>query len=159
AETQRKETTRINVLIDTGSYTAALDQTKSLRAPQRHDPVPHFNFSHIHNAIAKIERSIAVLDSADLINLNARQLKKINRLLYTSERLFLRDQGLPRRSWYRHQLYAPGFYTGYGVKTLPMIREAIEERRFSDVPDAVVAVSGVLNTLADRIDELHRTAQ
>ncbi len=159
AETQRKETTRINALIDTGTYTAALDQTKSLRAPQRHDPVPHFNFSPIHNAIAKIERSIAVLDPADLINLNARQLKKINRLLYTSERLFLRDQGLPRRSWYRHQLYAPGFYTGYGVKTLPMIREAIEERRFSDVPDAVVAVSGVLNTLADRIDELHRTAQ
>jgi len=158
AETQRKETTRINALIDAGSYTAALDQTKSLRAPQRHDPVPHFNFSPIHNAIAKIERSIAVLDPADLINLNARQLKKINRLLYTSERLFLRDQGLPRRSWYRHQLYAPGFYTGYGVKTLPMIREAIEERRFSDVPDAVVAVSGVLNTLADRIDELHRTA-
>ncbi|MEC8867175.1 MAG: M28 family peptidase [Pseudomonadota bacterium] len=159
AETQRKETTRINALIDAGSYTAALDQTKSLRAPQRHDPVPHFNFSPIHNAIAKIERSIAVLDPADLINLNARQLKKINRLLYTSERLFLRDQGLPRRSWYRHQLYAPGFYTGYGVKTLPMIREAIEERRFSDVPDAVSAVSGVLNTLADRIDELHRTAQ
>lgn len=159
AETQRKETTRINALIDAGTYTAALDQTKSLRAPQRHDPVPHFNFSPIHNAIAKIERSIAVLDPADLINLNARQLKKINRLLYTSERLFLRDQGLPRRSWYRHQLYAPGFYTGYGVKTLPMIREAIEERRFSDVPDAVVAVSGVLNTLADRIDELHRTAQ
>ncbi len=159
AETQRKETTRINALIDAGSYTAALDQTKSLRAPQRHDPVPHFNFSPIHNAIAKIERSIAVLDPADLINLNARQLKKINRLLYTSERLFLRDQGLTRRSWYRHQLYAPGFYTGYGVKTLPMIREAIEERRFSDVPDAVVAVSGVLNTLADRIDELHRTAQ
>ena len=159
AETQRKETTRINALIDAGSYTAALDQTKSLRAPQRHDPVPHFNFSPIHNAIAKIERSIAVLDPADLINLNARQLKKINRLLYTSERIFLRDQGLPRRSWYRHQLYAPGFYTGYGVKTLPMIREAIEERRFSDVPDAVVAVSGVLNTLADRIDELHRTAQ
>ena len=159
AETQRKETTRINALIDAGSYTAALDQTKSLRAPQRHDPVPHFNFSPIHNAIAKIERSIAVLDPADLINLNARQLKKINRLLYTSERLFLRDQGLPRRSWYRHQLYAPGFYTGYGVKTLPMIREAIEERRFPDVPDAVVAVSGVLNTLADRIDELHRTAQ
>ncbi len=159
AETQRKETARINALIDAGSYTAALDQTKSLRAPQRHDPVPHFNFSPIHNAIAKIERSIAVLDPADLINLNARQLKKINRLLYTSERLFLRDQGLPRRSWYRHQLYAPGFYTGYGVKTLPMIREAIEERRFPDVPDAVVAVSGVLNTLADRIDELHRTAQ
>ena len=159
AETQRKETTRINALIDTGSYTAALDQTKSLRAPQRHAPVPHFNFSPVHNALAKIERSVAGLNSSDLINLKARQRKKINRLLYTSERLFLRDQGLPRRSWYRHQLYAPGLYTGYGVKTLPMIREAIEERRFSDVPDAVGAVSGVLNRLADRIDEIHRTVR
>ena len=121
--------------------------------------MPHFNFSPVHNALAKIERSVAGLNSSDLINLKARQRKKINRLLYTSERLFLRDQGLPRRSWYRHQLYAPGFYTGYGVKTLPMIREAIEERRFSDVPDAVGAVSGVLNRLADRIDEIHRTVR
>ena len=95
----------------------------------------------------------------DLINLKARQLKKINRLLYTSERIFLRDQGLPRRSWYRHQLYAPGFYTGYGVKTLPMIREAIEERRYAAVPEAVVGLGRVLNALADRIDEIHRSVQ
>ena len=159
SEAQRKETARINALIDTGAYTAALDPRKSLRAPRRHDPVPHFNFSPLHNGIAKIERSIAVLDSTDLINLKARQLKKINRLLYTSERIFLRDHGLPRRPWYRHQLYAPGFYTGYGVKTLPMIREAIEERRYPAVPDAVVGLSGVLNALADRIDEIHRSVQ
>ena len=157
--TQRKETARINTLIDTGAYTAALDPRKSLRAPRRHAPVPHFNFSPLHNAIAKIDRSIALLDSVDLINLKARQLKKINRLLYTSERIFLRDQGLPRRSWYRHQLYAPGFYTGYGVKTLPMIREAIEERRYAAVPEAVVGLGRVLNALADRIDEIHRSVQ
>ena len=159
AETQRKETARINGLIDAGAYTAALDPRKSLRAPRRHNPVPHFNFSPLHNALAKVERSSLLLDSADLITLKARQRKKINHLLYTSERLFLRDQGLPRRSWYRHQLYAPGFYTGYGVKTLPMIREAIEERRYEAVPDAVVAVTTVLNGLADRIDAINAIVQ
>ena len=159
AETRRKETARINGLIDAGAYTAALDPRKSLRAPRRHNPVPHFNFSPLHNALAKVERSSLLLDAADLITLKARQRKKINHLLYTSERLFLRDQGLPRRSWYRHQLYAPGFYTGYGVKTLPMIREAIEERRYEAVPDAVVAVTTVLNGLADRIDAINAIVQ
>jgi N-acetylated-alpha-linked acidic dipeptidase len=159
AETRRKETARINGLIDAGAYTAALDPRKSLRAPRRHDPVPHFNFSPLHNALAKVERSALLLDAADLITLKARQRKKINHLLYTSERLFLRDQGLPRRSWYRHQLYAPGFYTGYGVKTLPMIREAIEERRYGAVPEAVVGLSTVLNALADRIDAINAIVQ
>ena len=40
-----------------------------------------------------------------------------------------------------------------------MIREAIEERRYPAVPDAVVGLSGVLNALADRIDEIHCTGQ
>ena len=57
----------------------------------------------------------------------------MNARLIQSERQFIDEGGLPRRAWYRHLLYAPGYYTGYGVKTMPGVREAIEDKRYSDV--------------------------
>jgi len=56
----------------------------------------------------------------------------VNAKLIQSERQFIDEGGLPRRSWYRHLLYAPGFYTGYGVKTMPGVREGIEQRRYEE---------------------------
>ena len=49
--------------------------------------------------------------------------------MYMAERQLINETGLPRRDWYKHILYAPGFYTGYAVKTLPGIREAIEQKK------------------------------
>ena len=63
----------------------------------------------------------------------------------------LRD-GLPGRPWYRHDIYAPGFYTGYGVKTLPSVREAIEQRRWKEVDAQVVAVAATIQGAAREID-------
>lgn len=63
------------------------------------------------------------------------------------------EDGLPRRNWFRHQIYAPGFYTGYGVKTLPGIREAIEERAWEETSAQVERLAGTLTRLADKIDE------
>jgi len=57
--------------------------------------------------------------------------------------------GLPRRGWYKHSLYAPGFYTGYGVKTLPGIREAIEQRDFKEAQEQINAAAAAINKLAD----------
>ena len=68
----------------------------------------------------------------------------MNARLIQSERQFLDEQGLPRRTWYRHLLYAPGYYTGYGVKTLPGVREAIEDKRYGDVEREVLRVSDAL---------------
>jgi N-acetylated-alpha-linked acidic dipeptidase len=69
---------------------------------------------------------------------------ELNRLLYTSERAFKYDAGLPRREWFKHLAYAPGFYTGYGVKTLPGIREGIEQRAWDEpkryIPIVVTAI-------------------
>ena len=64
-----------------------------------------------------------------------------------------REAGLPRRDWFRHQIYAPGFYTGYGVKTLPGIREAIEQRDWAEASQQVGHVAETLERLADKIDE------
>ena len=63
-----------------------------------------------------------------------------------------REQGLPRRSWFKHQIYAPGFYTGYGVKTLPGVREAIEQRNWKEASDEVTIVAETIDHLAAEID-------
>ncbi len=61
----------------------------------------------------------------------------LNALLYQSERKLLSEAGLSRREWFKHQIYAPGFYTGYGVKTLPGVREAIEQKNWAEAAEQV----------------------
>ncbi|MDQ2950484.1 MAG: M28 family metallopeptidase [Acidobacteriota bacterium] len=81
---------------------------------------------------------------------------KANRVLFQSERALVLDKGLPGRDWYRHQLYAPGMYTGYGAKTLPGIREAVEGSRWEEANREAVAVASVLEAMNRRIDEATR---
>ena len=76
----------------------------------------------------------------------------LNAVLMSTERLMTREAGLPRRSWFRHQIYAPGFYTGYGVKTLPGVREAIEERAWDEAAEQMGHVAATLNNVSDAID-------
>jgi N-acetylated-alpha-linked acidic dipeptidase len=61
-----------------------------------------------------------------------------------SERKLTNSQGLPNRPWFKHQLYAPGFYTGYAVKTMPAIREALEQKQWKQAEEAIVVVAAVL---------------
>ena len=91
--------------------------------------------------------------------LNAASLKALNEVLYRSERVLMRDQGLPRRDWFKHQVYAPGFYTGYGVKTLPAIREAIEQRNWKEAAEQIVIVARVIENFAEEIDKATKLAK
>jgi N-acetylated-alpha-linked acidic dipeptidase len=77
--------------------------------------------------------------------------RELNRLLYQSERRLISDRGLPRRSWFRHLIYAPGLYTGYGVKTLPGVREAIEQRNWDEAAREVAQLQTILDGLADQV--------
>jgi N-acetylated-alpha-linked acidic dipeptidase len=79
---------------------------------------------------------------------------EINELLYTSERLLTRESGLEGRNWFRHFIYAPGYYTGYGVKTLPGVREAIEQREYEKVNPQIEIAAQVLGLMAARVDLL-----
>lgn len=81
-----------------------------------------------------------------------KQPKALNELLYTSERRLTLDSGLPRRPWFKHQIYAPGFYTGYGVKTIPGVREALEEKQWDEVGPQMNNVATALNALAAQLD-------
>lgn len=78
--------------------------------------------------------------------------KALNRMLIQSERKLLGDAGLPRRPWFRHQIYAPGFYTGYGVKTIPGVREAIEQKNWAEANAQVLVAAKTIETFAANID-------
>lgn len=80
------------------------------------------------------------------------RLRALNRLLYQSERVLTAPEGLPRRPWFKHQLYAPGFYTGYGVKTIPYVREALEQKQWGEAAKGVEVVRQRLLALAAQID-------
>lgn len=79
-------------------------------------------------------------------------LKVVNQLVFSSERRLGNDTGLPRRDWFRHQIYAPGYYTGYGVKTLPQIREGLEEGQWDETRQGVTKVAAAISSLAEQVD-------
>ena len=81
------------------------------------------------------------------------ELARLNQLLYTSERRLAHDEGLPKREWFRHQVYAPGLYTGYGVKTIPGIREGLEEEEWEEARYYVKVVSEALESLVAQVQE------
>jgi N-acetylated-alpha-linked acidic dipeptidase len=83
----------------------------------------------------------------------SKDLRALNTLLLQTERKLGATDGLPRREWFKHQVYAPGFYTGYGVKTMPQIREGLEENRPDEARDGVRKVAAAINGLAEQVEE------
>jgi len=152
ADGMRSETERSNKLIDDGTYAAAMDPRKSLGPPPAREPVPFFSFAPLKNALARLQKAADDFDTAAQSSPAADE--EINELLYTSERLLTRDAGLEGREWYKHHIYAPGFYTGYGVKTIPGVREAIEQRDYDEVGPQIDIAADVLNAMAERIEVL-----
>src|SRR5262249_49862193 len=80
-------------------------------------------------------------------------LAEVNRVIYSTEREFRYEAGLPRREWFKHLAYAPGFYTGYGVKTLPGIREAIEQKQWDEARSFIPIVAGAIDKLTADVDK------
>ena len=99
-------------------------------------------------AVEKLKASAENYSKAGL----APDKKSLNRLLIQSERKLLSDAGLPRRPWFRHQIYAPGFYTGYGVKTIPGVREAIEQKNWAEANAQVLVAAKTIEAFAANID-------
>jgi len=150
AATLREETETSNRLIADGTYAAALDPSKTLGPPVAHEPVPYFNFAPLRNALSRLQQAADAYN--DAIAGGAAANVAANKLLYTSERVLTRADGLSGREWYKHHIYAPGFYTGYGVKTIPGVREAIEQREFDAVAGQIAIAADVLNDMSARIE-------
>ncbi len=136
---QLRESTSIeNQLIEEGRYTQASDPTEKYFPPLPKEEVPFLNFASLQNALAEMEKACQSLaQTMGKTELSASQKNKLNIQLYQAEQQLLLPDGLPRRGWYKHSIYAPGFYTGYGVKTLPGIREAIEQRTWKEAQEQI----------------------
>lgn len=154
ADTLRDETKSANQLIANGMLKAVQDPTETFVVPTQKDDVPFLNFAPIQNAIAKLNKSARSFQtSAKGKRLDPKKQAELDRLLYQTERSLTRKEGLPRRDWFRHQIYAPGFYTGYGVKTLPGIREAIEQRDWKEATEQIEISAKTIERFAAEIDK------
>ncbi len=153
-DTMRDDTKRINQLISSGMWKSVQNPTDGLREPQMKDEVPQINFDPLKNALTRLKDSSSFYQRVSTGKQpNPAAQKALDEILYKAERVLTRSEGLPRRDWFRHQIYAPGFYTGYGVKTLPGVREAIEQRDWREANEQILIVSKVLENFAAEIDK------
>jgi N-acetylated-alpha-linked acidic dipeptidase len=155
ADDMRDETKEKNQRIADKTFWAVSDPTETYIIPKPDEPVPYLNFAPLQNSLSRLQESAQKFDAAMRVqggNLTPATQAALDQALMQSERAMVRDAGLPRRSWFKHQIYAPGFYTGYGVKTLPAIREAIEQRNWSEAEQQITLVSETINQIAAAID-------
>ena len=148
--TSLRETTAIqNEIIRKKYLVIASDTTKPFSQNAVKQEVPFLDFSPLENAIVALGKaSDHVYDILQNNGLNGAQKDSLNKRLYHAEQELLLDQGLPLRPWYKHALYAPGFYTGYSVKTLPGIRESIEQRNYHQAEIEIKRAAAVINQLS-----------
>ena len=149
-----RESTEVeNQMITEKRYTLAADPTQKYIAAEKQDIVPFLNFSSLQNSVSALEK--AATQYADLAAANPSpntNLASLNKLLYQAEQKLLLESGLPSRPWFKHSIYAPGLYTGYGVKTLPGIREAIEQRDWKQAQDQIENAAKAINIYTEQIN-------
>src|SRR3984957_9868849 len=157
--TRQDEIRERNQELEDGVFAAINDPRRPTVAPVREEIPPHLNFAPLENAVESLTRSAkhyhqALADKQALFDdaAMASTLGTLNRKLIESERRLTNAEGLPRRPWYKHLLYAPGIYTGYGVKTLPGVREGIEQKRYAEADQEIVRAAQALQDEATLID-------
>jgi N-acetylated-alpha-linked acidic dipeptidase len=152
ATTQRAQIEEQNLELEEGAMTAAADPRKTFVPPSRQPVPPHFNFAPLDNALDLLTASAKRYEAARM-KAQPRSVQAVNAKLIESERKLTDAGGLPGRPWFQHMIYAPGFYTGYGVKTIPGVREAIEQKRWQEADEQIVRVGKILTAEAELIDE------
>jgi N-acetylated-alpha-linked acidic dipeptidase len=159
ADTKRTDAESQAKLLAAGLYKLADDPTESHANPTPLQRVPFINFSPLENGVDRLKRSARDFDRALAArgsSLSPGQRDQLSALLQPIEQTLTPDVGLPGRPWYKHLVYAPGRFTGYGAKTLPAVREAIEEERWADADRYSVFTGQALAAFADRLDEATR---
>ncbi|MEP7231099.1 MAG: transferrin receptor-like dimerization domain-containing protein [Ginsengibacter sp.] len=146
-----RETTDVeNQIINSGGYKLGEDPTKNLVNPAVKSVVPYLDFSPLQNSLEALKKSTDSLKTVYDDKMKSNNIgDAFNQSLYKAEQQLLTESGLPRRGWYKHTLYAPGFYTGYGVKTMPGIREAIEQRKWNEAQEQIEVDAKAINKLDD----------
>ena len=155
---KQEEIRERNQELDEGVFKATFDPRRPTVAPSREEVPPHLNFAPMENAAELLTRSAARYQKAlsqkqaGLSEIQTETLRALNAKLIDSERKLTNEDGLPRRPWYKHLLYAPGVYSGYGVKTVPGVREGIEQKKYSEAEQEIVRVAEALEQESELID-------
>ncbi|TFU05980.1 M28 family peptidase [Polymorphobacter arshaanensis] len=154
ADRRAQDPKRVSLTAD-GAFKLASDPENPVAAPAPEPATPYFNLAPLENAVAKLQASAKAFDAAYAANgaaLSPGARERLNASLRDIDQLLLDQKGLPGRPWYQNMVYAPGRFTGYGAKTLPGVREAIEERRFADADTYAVITGNALAAYAARLD-------
>jgi N-acetylated-alpha-linked acidic dipeptidase len=155
ADTQREAAEARTRMLAAGAYELADDPTISRGDPDALAASPRLDFSPMDAAVAKLTAAATTFDrtlAAKGASLSPARKRKLDAALQPLEQRLLSDKGLPFRPWYKNLVYAPGRFTGYGAKTLPGIREAIEERRFEDATAYIALTAQALGDYAAGLD-------
>jgi len=155
AETRRTQDRARDTLRQGGAFRLASDPLKPVAAPAEVARTPHVELAVLEDAVDALKVSAAAFDTALAdkgAGLDAARRARLSVALRDIDQLLLDERGLPGRPWYRNMIYAPGRFTGYGAKTLPGVREAIEERRFEDANVYAGRIAKVLRDYAARLD-------
>jgi N-acetylated-alpha-linked acidic dipeptidase len=151
--------TERNRQIDEGVFSATADPKQTFVAPPREEAPPHLNFAPLENAVERVQRSsekyqdvLKKVTQDGMLISGLASLEEVNRRLLMNERKLTSADGLPGRPWFQHMIYAPGFYTGYAVKTLPGAREAIEQKKWKEADEQIARVAKTLEDEAAWIE-------
>ncbi|MGD0142434.1 MAG: transferrin receptor-like dimerization domain-containing protein, partial [Rhizomicrobium sp.] len=155
ADNKREEADVQAGLLRDGAFQLAADPTKTSGLPTALSPVPKLDLSPLEAAVGRLKASAKAYDDGlakNAAGLSPDRLAKLQSLMLTIDQTLMSDAGLPERGWYKNLVYAPGRFTGYGAKTLPGVREAIEEERWDDAVHYAKLTADVLNAYSDRLD-------
>ncbi len=156
----RTKTVELNQKLKERSLFLAADPHEKYVEPNMQDEVPFLNFAPLENALTMVDQSARKFADAkaalkdEMIQSSPKLINDLNSLLMSAESHLTLKAGLPGRPWYIHQVYAPGLYTGYGVKTFPAIREAIELRKWKDAEEGVKTAASALENYSHHIDQM-----
>jgi len=162
-KTKQDEAVERNKELEEGVFAAIADPKKTSVPPPVEEVPPHLNFAPLQNASEALTRSAEryqkalekVTKNGDLA-VSATSLQTLNSELLQSERKLTSPEGLPGRPWFQHLIYAPGAYTGYGVKTIPGVREAIEQKKWKEADEQIARAASALQDEATLVDSAAR---
>lgn len=154
-DTLRKTVEKYNKMVDKNTFELAADPKEHFIKPEKKEAVPYLDFAPVQNQLASLKSTIDTFKSTDRSDLSPEKRNKLNQELMQVEQVLTSEKGLPRRSWYKHQIYAPGFYTGYGVKTLPGVREAIEQKDWKEAQEQIKVLAETLHRFDGHIESMN----
>ena len=160
ADDERDQAETQAALLRDRAFQLVADPTKPNGVPPPQDRVPHIEFATLEDAVERLQRSAEAYDEAlakSGADLSGARLQHLQALMLTIDQTLAPDVGLPGRPWYKNLVYAPGRLTGYEAKTLPGVREAIEDRRWGDANRYSKLTADALNQYSDRLDKASAT--